>query len=97
MGKTIKKLKAEKVIGIDYPKSCESIPRKHYAVRISSAACATVEVCIDAGAWSPCSNSSGFWWFHLQGLTAGEHRIAARVQIEGKAFFSLRKFHVGDE
>ena len=97
MAKSEKKLRTEKVIAIDYPKSCESISGKHYAARISSAPCDIVEVSIDAGAWSPCSNSSGFWWFHLQGLTAGEHRIAARVHIKGKAYFSLRKFYIGNE
>jgi len=94
MAKIEKKTKAVKKIGIDYPKTNEIVSSEHYAVRISTAPCDKVEISIDGGAWETCSNSSGFWWFHLGGLAAGTHRLAARVKIAGETSFAMRKFEV---
>lgn len=94
MAKTEKKTKAQKQITIDYPKSNELVSPDHYAVRISTAPCEQVEISIDGGTWWPCTNSSGFWWFHLNGLPVGTHSIAARVKISGETSFALRKFEV---
>ena len=94
MAKTEKKMKAQKRISIDYPKTNEVISGEHYSVRISTAPCDKVELSIDGGAWAPCSNSAGFWWFHLGGLAVGTHKLAARVKISGETSFALRKFEV---
>ncbi|MGD9643298.1 MAG: hypothetical protein AB7V08_11230 [Elusimicrobiales bacterium] len=94
MAKTEKATKTRKKIGIDYPKANEVVSREHYAVRITAAPCDKVEISIDGGTWALCSNSSGFWWFHLGGLAGGTHRLAARVAISGETSFALRKFEV---
>lgn len=94
MAKIEKKIRTQKQITIDYPKSNERVSPDHYAVRITAAPCEQVEISIDGGTWSPCSNSSGFWWFHLNELPVGTHSIAARVEISGKTSFALRKFEV---
>jgi hypothetical protein len=94
MTKIEKTIKTKKRIGIDYPKTNEVVSGEHYAVRMSAAPCDKVEISIDGGEWAPCSNSSGFWWFHLGGLAAGTHRLAARVKISGETSFALRKFEV---
>lgn len=94
MAKTEKAIRTGKKIGIDYPRTNEVVSGEHYAVRITAAPCDKVEVSIDGGTWALCSNSSGFWWFHLGGLAAGTHRLTARVKISGETSVALRKFEV---
>jgi hypothetical protein len=79
---------------IDYPKVNEAISAGHYAVRVSAAQDEQVEISLDGGTWAPCFNSSGYWWFHLNGLAAGTHKLAARVKVSGETFFAMRKFEV---
>jgi hypothetical protein len=94
MAKTTKAIKTVRKIGIDYPKTNEIVSGEHYAVRISAIPCTKVELSIDGGGWAPCSNSSGFWWYHMGGLAAGTHKLAARVKLPGEMAFALRKFEV---
>lgn len=93
MTNTGKKTKANPV-KIDYPKTNEAVSFDHYAVRISAAQDEQVEISLDGGAWAPCFNSSGYWWFHLNGLAAGTHKLAARVKVSGETSFAMRKFEV---
>lgn len=94
MKKNVKR-SLKRTIAIDYPGNKKAVSGAHYAVRISAAPCDKVEVSIDSGPWATCDNSAGYWWFHLRGLAAGEHRLAARVNLAGKRYFALRKFEVG--
>jgi len=94
MAKAEKKTKAVKHIAIDYPKSNEVVSFNHYAVRISAVQDEQVEISLDGGTWAPCFNSSGHWWFHMDGLAAGTHQLAARVKVSGETSFAMRKFEV---
>ncbi|HBB68141.1 MAG TPA: hypothetical protein DCZ93_12790 [Elusimicrobia bacterium] len=89
-----KKANSQERINIDYPKSAEAVFSPHYAVRITAAPCETVEVSVDGGPYASCHNSAGHWWYHLNGLTEGAHKLAARVKISGETAFALRKFEV---
>ena len=93
MGKTAKAQKKVKFT-IDYPETGEVIAGDHYAVRISGPQGEEVEISIDDGDWALCRNEAGHWWFDLQHLSYGEHRLAARMIKDGDIGISMRKFKV---
>lgn len=79
---------------IDFPQVGELVYSGHYAVRISAPECGGVELSLDGGRWQECRNEAGYWWFDLQGLSAGAHNIAARIS-GGGAPISRRDFVAG--
>jgi len=86
--------KIGKRVNIDRPAAFSVINKGHYSALISAAPGDTVEIALDGGAWSLCTYVAGYWRVKLGGLTAGEHRLAARVSEGGRVFVALRRFAV---
>lgn len=66
-------------ISIDHPSHGDSIPRCHYAVRISCSAPGRAELSINGGPWMSCREAVGFRWFDWNPAESGEHVLAARL------------------
>jgi|SRR3569832_2595938 len=86
-----KKMKAiVEVVGtqlsIDFPLQGDTITGADYTVRVSAPLDSRqVEIAVDQGAWKPCRQASGFWWFDWAGYESGEHELVARlVTAEGR-------------
>jgi len=99
MKKTNRKNNVQEKIGkrvsIDRPTAYSVINKGHYTALISAAPGDTVEIALDGGDWTSCSYAAGYWRVQLDGMIAGEHRLAARVSEGGRVFVALRRFVVG--
>jgi hypothetical protein len=69
-------------VRVEYPRLGEVIVPPSYTLRISTASRPTdaVEVSIDHGAWLPCREGLGLWWYDWSGFSEGEHELTARVR-----------------
>jgi len=87
---------ADLTILVNYPKPNETIIPPHYAFRVETKVCGSVEISIDGGTWQACRRSVGYWWFDWQCETPGRHKLVARVVSNGKkaAAISPRYFQV---
>lgn len=78
-----KAAKAEKAAApavlLDYPQEGEQVLPGHYSVRVAAAPERQVEVSIDGGAWRPCREAVGYYWYDWEPSELGEHRIVARA------------------
>lgn len=73
-------------IVIDYPQENEEIASPYYAIRIGTSGNGQAEVSIDGGDFQGCRCANGFWWFDWTYISAGSHRISARlIDEKGKA------------
>lgn len=67
-------------ISITHPGKKETVSHPSYTCQISvSEPSASVEVSIDNGAWQPCREALGLWWYDWVGYHASEHNIVARL------------------
>ena len=79
-----KKLAVGAQLSVDYPRQGETIDGVSYTFRISAPAnVQKVEVAVDQGAWQPCRQSAGYWWFDWSGYDSGEHEITSRLVTAG--------------
>jgi hypothetical protein len=81
---------------LDYPQEGERIVSAEYAFRIGAQATRAVEISIDDGAWRPCRQAEGYWWFDWSGYGSGGHHAVARIQRENgrKTLLATRRFLV---
>lgn len=71
----------------DYPQPGQAISSAEYTLRFSTSfETPSVEVSIDGGAWQPCREAVGHWWFDWSGYAGGEHALAYRAQLPGGGF-----------
>lgn len=80
-------------IHIDYPREEELIIPGHYAVRLSGAPDAQVELSINDGDWTGCRTAVGYYWFDWEPSKAGEYTLLARQKVgKGRAKKSEPRF-----
>lgn len=87
----------EKSITLDYPQENENVASLEYVFRITAQdAMRSVSVSIDAGAWQPCREAVGHWWYDWSDYKEGGHqvRVEARTQSGKKISFGPRAFMV---
>ena len=75
-------------VRVEYPCQGEAIARPSYTLRIAVApgSADAVEVSIDQGAWLPCREGLGLWWYDWSGYAQGEHEITARTHTAGGGY-----------
>ena len=78
-GSQAQKNSLEKYVFIDYPQENEVISHPHYAIKIGATTNSKIEVSIDKGDWQPCRFAGGHWWYDWTNISAGNHKITARL------------------
>jgi hypothetical protein len=75
-------------VRVEYPCQGELIAQPSYTLRISVALEQpdAVEVSIDHGAWLPCREGLGLWWYDWSGYAKGGHEIMARTYTAGGVY-----------
>ncbi len=77
----------KKVVVIEYPRPNEAITSDTYTFRVAAMpGVKKVEISTDGSAWEPCRLSGDSWWYDWSGYEAGEHELAARVQLANGQF-----------
>ena len=92
-----KAVQSRPAVLVEFPGEGEVIARPSYSFQISTTPGAEgVEVSIDRGAWMPCREALGLWWYDWSGFDAGDHELAARIRVgEGiSAHSTPRRFSV---
>lgn len=70
------------VVAIEYPRHDETITSDAYTFRITAMpGVRSVEVSVNDGAWQPCRQAGGAWWYDWSGYGPGEHGVASRVEL----------------
>ena len=69
-------------VGIDYPKSLETITSRHYSVRIGGSDCNGMDISINDQPWQPCRNCSGYWWYDWNNFAPGTYQLVARMHVK---------------
>ena len=77
-------------VRVEYPRQDEVIAQPHYTLRISVAPgqADAVEVSIDQGAWLPCREGLGLWWYDWSGYSRGAHELTARTHTADGVYAS---------
>lgn len=75
-------------VRVEYPRQGEVVAQPSYTLRISVAPgqADAVEVSIDQGAWLPCREGLGLWWYDWSGYAQGEHELTARTHTVGGVY-----------
>lgn len=68
-------------IQIDYPREEELVIPGHYAIRITAAPQAQVEISLNGGEWLGCRNAVGYYWFDWKPSVSGEYTLEARQKV----------------
>jgi hypothetical protein len=96
-GGGMKVVPSRAAVRIEHPGDGETIAGTSYTFQIGTAKDVDgAEVSIDGGAWLPCRESLGLWWYDWSGFDAGAHELLARTRmVDGLTFDSApRRFTV---
>jgi|SRR5579859_6179253 len=77
-----KAVQSRPAVQVEFPGEGDVIARPFYSFQISTTpGVEGVEVSIDKGAWMPCREALGLWWYDWSDFGAGDHELAARIRV----------------
>ena len=78
----MRSISSRPAVRVECPCEGEEIAQPAYSFHIAAApGIAGLEVSIDQGAWMPCREALGIWWYDWSGFAKGDHELVARAPI----------------